>query len=89
MTRGKCGSPPSGADELGRLQRFCVRLLEAIDEFDHEIRRCSDALERAGGTSPEHEARLRVLRANKADCVVDLRKAREAIKALGAGAAPR
>ena len=69
--------------EMQQLKAFCKQLIEAIDEFEHELRRCADALERAGGISAQHESRMRELRKNRDMNVEELEKTRKKIHELG------
>ena len=69
--------------ETQRLEAFCKQLVEAIDEFEHELRRCKDAMERAGGRSAEHERRMRKLLENRDMNIKELEKARQRIRELG------
>lgn len=44
-------------DELARLDRREAQLQAALDDVEHDMRRCNDEMERAGWRSAEAEAR--------------------------------
>ena len=48
-------------DELARLERHDAQLEIALDEIEHEMRRCSDALVRSGFRSVEAQSRGNLL----------------------------
>jgi chromosome segregation ATPase len=77
----------AASKEIERLEIFCKQLLEAIDDFEHNIRRCADALERAGGTSPQVERRIGELRHNRDLNVRELHHARREIERLKSSSA--
>jgi len=62
-------------NDIKRLEDSCRQLTDAIDEIQHEIRRCSDALERAGGHLPEQQRRMLELCRNRDLNIEDLRAA--------------
>ena len=72
----------SAEPEIQRLKAFCKQLTEAIDEFEHELRRCTDALERSGGRSSVFEKRIRKLRENRDLNIKELQQAQEKIQQL-------
>lgn len=51
-------------DEIRALETYCDQLGDAIDEFNHEARRCRDRLERAGGESHDVARELKRLNDN-------------------------
>ncbi len=63
--------PPSSDDlsrdpaaiqaELDRLEKRDTELQAALDDVEHDTRRCNDALERAGWRSGEAESRSAIL----------------------------
>jgi predicted RNase H-like nuclease (RuvC/YqgF family) len=70
--------------EITDLETYCEELAEAIDDFDHEARRCRDRLERAGGGTHEINRELRRLSENRRLNRRELDKARRRIDALKA-----
>ena len=72
----------SAEPEIQRLKAFCKQLTEAIDEFEHELRRCADALERSGGKSSLYEKRIRELRENRDLNIKELQQAQKKIQKL-------
>lgn len=52
--------------ELETLGRRDAELRSALDDVEHDMRRCNDALERIGWSSREEEARRDLLRDNRA-----------------------
>lgn len=74
--------PDSPSREIRRLELFSEKLIEAIDDFEHELRRCSDAAERAGGSSSQNERRAQQLRRNRELNLQDLERTRRQIKEL-------
>ena len=70
------------------MEAYCKQLIEAIDEFEHELRRCADALERAGGRSTRHESRMHELRKNRDMNIKEVEKLRQQIQKLDKGSLP-
>lgn len=70
--------------EVESLEAYCEELVEAIDDFEHQARRCRDRLERAGGLSRGAEAELKRLKQNRELNREELEKSRRRIKALKA-----
>ena len=66
--------------ELDRLQKRDVELQSALDDVEHDTRRCNDALERAGWRSGEAEARSAML-AESRRAIVDDREKNRALRA--------
>ena len=71
------------------LERRQAELTTLLGEFDHELRRCRDALERAGGRSREVEEKMRNMndglersRAKLASTTVELDDFRRKLRAL-------
>ncbi len=62
--------------ELDRLEKRDAELRSALDDVEHDTRRCIDALERAGWRSGEAEARSAMLAENRAAIVDDRQKNR-------------
>lgn len=71
-------------NEIETLQAYCEELVEAIDEFEHQARRCRDRLERAGGLSHGAEAELKRLKQNRELNREELEKSRYRIEQLKA-----
>lgn len=69
--------------ELKRLETYRRQLTDAIDEFEHELRRCADAAERQGGASGRIESRMHELRQNIALNSRELEQVRSQIQQLG------
>jgi chromosome segregation ATPase len=59
--------------ELDRLEKQDAELQSALDDVEHDTRRCNDALERAGWRSGEAEARTAML-AESREAIVDDRE---------------
>jgi hypothetical protein len=53
--------------EIAAEERRQRELTLLLGEFEHETRRCRDALERAGGRAPEIETKARHMRRGQAD----------------------
>lgn len=68
--------------EIRSLQEYCEGLLEAIDEFEHQTRRCRDRLERAGGESHQVARELTRLNHNRRLNRKELDKARRRLDEL-------
>lgn len=51
--------------EIARLEAYCEELADAIDEFEHDARRCRERLERAGGAPHRMARELERLNANR------------------------
>lgn len=68
-------------DEIRSLETFCEQLEEAIDEFEHEARRCRDRLER-GGESHRITRELKRLRDNRDLNRAELDRARRRLETL-------
>lgn len=68
--------------KIQRLEAFCKQLVDVIEELEHELRRCTDELIRAGGKSPEYEKRMRKLLENTELNVKELEKAQKEIQQL-------
>ena len=68
--------------ELERLERRDAELRAALDDIDHDARRCRDALERTGWRSAQTEARGSLLEENRKAIVADLARNREERDAL-------
>ena len=62
--------------ELDRLEKQDAELQSALDDVDHETRRCNDALERAGWRSGEAEVRTAMLAESRKAIVDDREKNR-------------
>lgn len=71
--------------EIATLEEYCEELVNAIDDFDHEARRCRDKLERAGGDSHQVARSLKRLADNRDFNKKELEKSRRRIAALRAG----
>lgn len=69
--------------ELAELDRRDAQLLSALDDLEHDLRRCSDALERAGWRSGEGEARHGALTENRKAIVCDRDRIRTKRTQLG------
>ncbi len=69
--------------ELKRLETYRRQLTDAIDEFEHELRRCADAAEREGSASGRIESRMHELRQNIALNSRELEQVRSQIQQLG------
>lgn len=57
--------------ELDRLEKRDAELRSALEDIEHESRRCNDALERAGWHSGEAEARGSLLAESREAIVAD------------------
>lgn len=69
-------------DEIAELEEYCEELAEAIDEFEHEARRCRDRLERVGGQSHELTRELARLTDNRNLNRRELEQARRRLQEL-------
>lgn len=69
---------------LARLEQIEDALGEARAEFEHELRRAGDALQRAGGRSPDVESRIALLERNIALNRRDLAENEKQRRALAA-----
>lgn len=58
-------------DEITRLDRREAQLQSALDDVEHDIRRCNDEMERAGWRSLEAEARGSMLAESRRAIVDD------------------
>jgi septal ring factor EnvC (AmiA/AmiB activator) len=63
-------------DELVELDRRDAQLESALDDVEHDIRRCRDTLERSGWRSPEAQARNVLLIESRAAIFDDREKIR-------------
>lgn len=70
--------------EIARLEEYCEELANAIDDFEHEARRCRDKLERAGGDSHQIARALKILADNRDFNRQELQESRRRIEALRA-----
>ena len=70
--------------ELERLRQYASELQAAADDFAHQIRRCQDMLERAGGRAAATESRLHTLRKNSALTLTELEDINNRIQKLRA-----
>ena len=68
--------------EIATLEEYCEELAEAIDEFEHEARRCRDRLERAGGESHQLARELGRLTRNRDFNREELEKSRRRLDRL-------
>lgn len=66
--------------ELDRLEKRDAELQSALDDVEHDIRRCNDVLERAGWRSGEAEARSAWL-AESRGAMADDREKNRALRA--------
>jgi predicted nucleic acid-binding Zn-ribbon protein len=66
--------------ELDRLEKRDAELQSALDDVEHDTRRCNDALERAGWRSGEAEARSAMLGESRR-AIVDDREKNRALRA--------
>lgn len=62
--------------ELEQLDRRDAQLQAALDDLEHDMRRCNDALERVGWRYGEGEARHVMLAENRRAIVADREKVR-------------
>lgn len=77
------GESSAGAGaEIARLEKYCEQLEDAIDELEHDARRCRDKLERAGGDSHGLSRELDRLKRNSAYNRKELEAARRRIHEL-------
>lgn len=86
-SHGETSSPRTAAElkaEIKRLEQIEDALEEALGDFDHELRRVSDALIRAGGRSLELDEKTAQLRKNIRFSQRDLQSNRTQRLALGA-----
>lgn len=60
-------------DELAQLDRRDTQLTSALDDVEHDMRRCSDALERSGWRSADAQTRNALLIESR-DAIVDDRE---------------
>ena len=58
-------------EELTRLERREAQLQSALDDVEHDMRRCSDEMERAGWRSADAEARGSLLEESRRAIVDD------------------
>ena len=65
--------------ELDRLDKRDAQLQAALEDIEHDTRRCNDALERAGSRSGEAEARSTMLDENRRVIAAD-RQSNEALR---------
>jgi len=72
-------------DEVAALEEYCEELEDAIDEFEHEVRRCRDRLERVGGQSHQLTRELKRLTNNRDLNFRELERARSRLAELGTG----
>jgi len=63
--------------ELDRLEERDAELRSALEDIEHESRRCNDALERAGWRSSEAEARGSLLAESREAIVADREELQE------------
>jgi predicted nucleic acid-binding Zn-ribbon protein len=63
--------------ELDRLEKRDAELQSALEDVEHESRRCNDAQERAGWRSGEAEARGGLLAESRAAIVADRQELQE------------
>lgn len=70
--------------EIATLELYCEELMNAIDDFEHEARRCRDKLERAGGDSHQIARALKALADNRDLNSKELEESRRRIEALRA-----
>ena len=78
--------PPDGQAiqaELDRLDRREAEIQSALDDVDHDMRRCNDDLERAGWRSGHLEARRRLLMESRQAIVADLERLASRRLAIG------
>lgn len=70
--------------ELETVERRDAELRAALDDVDHDRRRCADALERSGWRSAPAEARGSILAENRRVIVADLERNEAARRELAA-----
>ena len=63
--------------ELAELDRREVQLQSALDDVEHDLRRCNDALERSGWRSVEAQARNTLLTQSRTAIVGDRDRIRD------------
>jgi chromosome segregation ATPase len=68
--------------EIAALEEYCEELSDAIDDFEHEARRCRDKLERVGGLSHDLARELKRLEENRNLNRREMEKARHRIAEL-------
>lgn len=73
--------------EIAALEAYCEELAEAIDELEHDTRRCRDRLERAGGDLHQIARALKQLTENRDLNRRELEKSRRRIDELRAALA--
>lgn len=84
MTRSSSPVGPEPIeDEIRRLEKYCEGLVEAIDEFEHEARRCRDRIERQSGEPHKLARELQTLTRNCDLNRDELEKARRRLAELG------
>ncbi|MGA8259707.1 MAG: hypothetical protein WB783_05780 [Arenicellales bacterium] len=71
-------------EEIRRLEKYCEGLVDAIDEFEHEARRCRDKIERQSGEPHNLARELQTLTRNCDLNRGELEKARRRLAELGA-----
>ena len=72
--------PAAIRTELDRLEKRDAELQSALDDVEHDSRRCNDALERAGWRSGETESRSAIL-AESRRAIVDDQERNQALHA--------
>ncbi|HSH41292.1 MAG TPA: hypothetical protein VK973_04120 [Arenicellales bacterium] len=80
-------SPEQIQSEIARLEAYCNELADAIDDFEHNARRCRERLERSGGAPRQIERELERLSANRELNRRELMRTRQRIEQLQAGLA--
>lgn len=75
--------------EIAALEAYCEELAEAIDELEHDTRRCRDRLERAGGDLHQIARALKQLAENRDLNRRELERSRRRIDDLKAALAKR
>lgn len=70
--------------EIASLQEYCDELADAIDDFEHQARRCRDRLERSGGESHDAARDLKRFTDNRDFNRSELEKSRRRIEQLKA-----
>jgi chromosome segregation ATPase len=68
------GDLPSIRSALDRLQKLDAELRIALEDLEHESRRCNDAMERAGWRSGKAESRGALLTESRKAITLDLEK---------------
>lgn len=69
-------------EEIEALESFCRELENAIDDFEHGLRREQDRLERSGGNDSDIYKRMSLLRDNRTLNIQDLDKTRKRLEEL-------